>query len=138
MSAASILLDTCAIIFLSDGRNVNPKVLETLEEAEQNGSIFLSPISAWEIGRGVASGKLAITKEPAHFFQSFRQSSSAKLVELTPELLIASSFLPGRVHKDPFDRILIETARRHELTLLTSDRAILAYGALGHVKTLAC
>jgi PIN domain nuclease of toxin-antitoxin system len=36
------------------------------------------------------------------------------------------------------DRLLIETARSQDLTLVTSDRAILAYGTEGHVKTLAC
>jgi PIN domain nuclease of toxin-antitoxin system len=36
------------------------------------------------------------------------------------------------------DRLLIATARHFDYTLVTNDRAILAYGALGHVKTLAC
>ena len=36
------------------------------------------------------------------------------------------------------DRILIATARKNNFSLLTNDRAILAYGAEGHVKTLAC
>ena len=52
--------------------------------------------------------------------------------------MIGSHYLPGRIHSDPMDRLLVETARRLDLTLVTSDRAILAYGALGHVKTLAC
>ncbi|HTO31803.1 MAG TPA: hypothetical protein VL202_11575 [Pararhizobium sp.] len=32
----------------------------------------------------------------------------------------------------------IATARERDLTIITRDRAILAYGAAGHVKTLAC
>ena len=57
---------------------------------------------------------------------------------VTAETFIASCFLPEPFHKDPFDRILIATAREHDLTIITRDRAILAYGAAGHVRTLAC
>jgi PIN domain nuclease of toxin-antitoxin system len=49
-----------------------------------------------------------------------------------------SSYLPAPVHNDPTDRIIIATAREHDLTIITRDRAILAYGAAGHVKTLVC
>ena len=38
--------------------------------------------------------------------------------------------LPPR-HRDPFDRMLIAQARAEHLSLLTRDRAIIAYGAAG-------
>jgi PIN domain nuclease of toxin-antitoxin system len=46
--------------------------------------------------------------------------------------------LPGRLHDDPIDRILVATARREGLTLITRDRAILDYAAQGHVRALPC
>ena len=46
--------------------------------------------------------------------------------------------LPGAVHGDPMNRILISTARTLDLILVTSDRPILKYGADGNVRTLAC
>lgn len=46
--------------------------------------------------------------------------------------------MSAALNNDPIDRILIATAREHDLTIITRDRAILAYGAAGHVKTLAC
>ena len=48
---------------------------------------------------------------------------------------VDSSFLPTPLHNDPADRILIATAREHDLTIITRDRAILAYGAAGHVSS---
>ncbi|MNF14334.1 hypothetical protein D3C80_2165180 [compost metagenome] len=51
---------------------------------------------------------------------------------------MASSNLLQPVHNDPIDRILIATAREYDLTIITRDRAILDYGAAGHVRTLAC
>ena len=61
-----------------------------------------------------------------------------RLAELSPEILIASSFLPGTPPKDPADRILLATARDLGATLVTRDRAILAYGESGQINTLAC
>jgi PIN domain nuclease of toxin-antitoxin system len=39
----------------------------------------------------------------------------------------------GGLHKDPADRLLVATARLHDLTLLTADEWILGYR---HVETL--
>jgi PIN domain nuclease of toxin-antitoxin system len=38
--------------------------------------------------------------------------------------------LPRR-HRDPFDRMLIAQARAERLSLLTRERAIIAYGTAG-------
>ena len=61
-----------------------------------------------------------------------------QLAEMSPDILIASSFLPGKPPRDPADRILLATARDLGATLVTRDRAILAYGESGQVSTLAC
>ena len=61
-----------------------------------------------------------------------------RLAELSPDILIAASFLPGTPPRDPMDRILIATARELAATLVTRDRAMLAYGEKGNVSVLAC
>lgn len=55
------------------------------------------------------------------------------MADLTPDIFIASSFLPGKPPNDPADRILIATARELAATLVTRDRAIIAYGEQGNV-----
>jgi len=60
------------------------------------------------------------------------------LAEMTPELLLESSFLPGNLHKDPADRILAATARQYGYTLMTRDRALLDYARQGHLSVLEC
>ena len=54
------------------------------------------------------------------------------------QLLLRSSFLPGSPTGDPADRILAATAREYGFTLVTRDRALLAYGEQGHIRALAC
>ena len=133
-----ILLDTCALIYVSQGEPVIERAMEAIDTAAQSNGLHVSPISAWEIGNLSSKGKLALTTDPLRFFKLFIEKTGAELCEMDCDLLIQSSFLPGQIHKDPMDRILIATARKLNMPLLTSDGAILAYGAEGHVKTVAC
>lgn len=133
-----LLLDTCVIFFMSEGVAMPGSVIKAIDAAGQSGVLHLSPISAWEIGRAAAGGTIGIATAPLDYFNSFAGKAGANLCVMGPDVLVASSFLPGNIHKDPMDRILIETARRNNLTLVTRDRKILAYGAEGHVKVMAC
>ena len=86
----------------------------------------------------VSKGRLSLTQPPLSWFRSFTAERELSVVDVSPDILVAASFLPEPLHGDPADRILIATARERDLTIITRDRAILAYGAAGHVKVLAC
>jgi PIN domain nuclease of toxin-antitoxin system len=133
-----ILLDTCVLIFAAEDKPLLEAATQAIEAANKTETIYVSPITAWEIGNLVSLNRLRSFSDPAAYFREFLTKSGTKLCSLDHDLLVASSFLPGPIHRDPMDRIIIETARRNNLTLITRDRAILAYGAEGHVKTLAC
>lgn len=135
---SGLLLDTCAIIYLTENHRKIERVRAEIEAAVRADQLYVSPISSWEIGRLAALGKLAAAVTPSVFFETFVTRSHAKLAEMGPDILIESSFLPGQPHKDPMDRILMTTARSLNIPLLTDDRAILAYSKAGHVKTVAC
>lgn len=86
----------------------------------------------------VAKGRVSETRSAFRWYHDFLDTAHVTEQAVTADIFIASSFLPAVLHKDPIDRIIIATAREHDLTIITRDRAILAYGAAGHVKTLAC
>jgi PIN domain nuclease of toxin-antitoxin system len=67
-----------------------------------------------------------------------RKTTGMQLCELTEEVLMASSFLPGRFHRDPADRIIAATAREFGFTVMTRDKALLDYGREGHLSVLEC
>ena len=133
-----LLLDTCAVIYLSLASGMKPETVLALKNAAESNRLFVSPITAWEIVKSKKRDKIALTDDPLTFFSEFIENSNSSLCELNAEILIKSWLLPGQFHKDPMDRIIVATARQFDLTLVTSDRAILAYGQQGHVKTLAC
>jgi len=137
--ADGVLLDTCAMIWMAQDEPVAPEARKELVRVRKAaGTIAVSAMSAWEIGMLISRGRLPTTKTALNWFGDFVTNGRVSVEAATPEILIASSYLPIPIHNDPTDRILIATAREHDLTIITRDRAILAYGAAGHVRTLAC
>lgn len=61
-----------------------------------------------------------------------------QVAPLTPEIGVRASYLPGRFHPDPADRLLVATALTLGLRLMTRDKRLLAYGAAGHLPVVAC
>ena len=133
-----LLLDTCAILFIGNGSDVTDKSDQEIGRASSEQRLYISPISAWEIGIGVAKRKLILPVDPLEFFDRFAQRVGARLIALSPEILVRSCMLPGDIHSDPMDRILVASARMLEMILVTRDKPILSYGREGHVRTLAC
>jgi len=135
---AVLLLDTCAIIYVSLDEAIGDEARNAIGAAALTDRLRISPMSAWEIGMLMARGRLRSPLSAGEFVRRFLELMTAKFCALTPDLLIESSFLPGQPHGDPADRILMATARSLDMVLVTSDRSILAYGAEGHLRTLAC
>lgn len=134
-----LLLDTNAAIWISQDLPLADSALQALTEAVEEGtSIFVSPITAWEVGLLVARGRIALPTNPDVWFERLLDAPNTELAEMPPKVLVASSFLPNIAVKDPADRILVATAREYGFALLTRDRALLSYADAGHVKAVAC
>jgi len=84
------------------------------------------------------SGKLKIDIPVESFIAPIFDGSRFQLAPLTPHIALQASFLPGELHRDPADRMLVATARELGMTLVTRDEKLLAYGRAGHVRTLVC
>ena len=137
--APRLLLDTCAMIWVAEGAPMNAQALALLEKAErEKQKVFVSPISAWEIGLLMARGRIVSTRSPETWFAEFTAHPAVALAPMPPEVLIASSWLPGAPPPDPADRIIIATARHYGLAVMTRDSRILDYAAEGHVQAVKC
>ena len=136
---APLLLDTCAVIWIANDEPVAQLVSDSMQQAIQIGEpVFVSPISAWEIGMLVARSRMTLLMKPEAWFDRILQEQGMSVAGMTPELLIASSFLPGMPPRDPADRILAATAREYGYRLVTRDRPLLDYAQQGHIQALAC
>jgi PIN domain nuclease of toxin-antitoxin system len=134
-----LLLDTHAAVWITEGLPLAAGASEAIAAVHRAGStIFVSPISAWEVGLLVARNRISLSARPERWFQKVLAIPGVELARLTPDILIESSFLPGNPPRDPADRIIIATARDIGATLVTRDRLLLEYGASGQINALAC
>jgi PIN domain nuclease of toxin-antitoxin system len=134
-----LLLDTCALIFITQQARLAAAAVTALRAASDGGApTYVSPISAWEIGMLASRGRLQLLIKPERWFANLFEVPGVRLADMSADVLIASSFLPGRPPKDPTDRIIAATARDLGATLMTRDRALLDYGEAGHIAVVAC
>ena len=134
-----LLWDTCTAIWIYEKARLSQAALEAMRAAYREGvPSYISPITAWEVGMLTSRGRLQLLIRPERWFSNLFEVPGVRFAEMSPDVLIASSYLPGKPPKDPTDRIIAATARELGATLITRDRALLDYGAQGHVAVLAC
>jgi PIN domain nuclease of toxin-antitoxin system len=134
-----LLLDTHAAIWITEDKPLASEAVAAIEAAyREDSTVFVSAITAWEIGLLVSRNRLGLAARPERWFQRLLAVPGIRLAELSPDILIASSFLPGTPPRDPADRIILATARDLGATLITRDRLLLKYGEDGQVSTIAC
>lgn len=121
----NILLDTCAILFLStDDPCVQPSTRSLLKDAE---NVAVSPISAAELACLTERGKVVL---PVHWRLWLREAikrNNWDSLPITLEIVEEAWSLPGTFHADPADRLLAATARKEDRLLLTTDRKLRDY-----------
>ncbi len=123
----SFLLDTHVWIWTQEQPEAIGKkaraILETTSE-----ELCMSAVSSLEIARLVSGGLLELKGSLDRWVRSAVDSMEARSIDVDHRVAIEAYKLPGRFHKDPADRMLVATARINDLTLVTADERILAYG----------
>ncbi|EIJ48405.1 hypothetical protein GWL_04390 [Herbaspirillum sp. GW103] len=129
-----IVLDTHALVWwVSGDATLSRKARKTIEKEMGDGEILISAISAWEIAMLVEREKLVLSMEVERWMNTVSEIDAVRIVPMDVEILVKSVNLPGEFHKDPADRMIVATARKFSVPLVTKDDKIRAYP---HVKTV--
>ena len=104
------------MIWLANGDPMAGSATAAILRAGAADGIFVSPISAWEVGllsKPHASRNLAVQfmPDPKTWFARVMAGPGLREASLTPEIAIDASFLPGELHGDPADRLIVTSAR---------------------------
>jgi len=126
------------MIYIADGLRMRAVAQREISSAIAAGDALVSPVSAWEVGLLSAKQGFPFSPDPKTWFQRFLAYPGVRLTPLTPEIAIESSLLPGPLHNDPADRLLIATARALGVPIVTRDHRILNYARFGSVAAIAC
>jgi len=119
------LLDTCTLLWLaSDQAQLSVASREAL--AAGAGKLFVSAISAFEIGVKHNKGKLTLPSPPAVWFPKALKLHGIRQIAITPRIALRATALPP-LHNDPMDRLIIATAQLRRLVLITPDEHISRY-----------
>jgi len=136
---ALILLDTHVAVWYAAGIELKPRIVALIGEAAQQNSVFLSAISAWEIGMLVAKGRLVLAGSAEAYVRDLYSREGVVEEPVTSTIAELSSRLPGDFHGDPADRIIVASAALRSATLVTRDDRILSYARkTGLVKIASC
>lgn len=103
------------------------------KEQKQGGAVLISAISAWEMAMLIERGRLVLAVDLEEWLLAVQGLECVRFVPITTDLAVQSVRLPGALHKDPADRMIVALARQMNASLLTADTKIQAYS---HVHCL--
>jgi PIN domain nuclease of toxin-antitoxin system len=128
-----IVLDTHIWVWWVHGtEQLTQSQMETIQENEDD-VIGVSAISCWEVANLVELGRLELSTTVEKWIEQALNYPGIRFIELSPEISIESTRLPGEFHRDPADQIIVATARIFDCPLVTLDERIIEYP---HVKTI--
>jgi PIN domain nuclease of toxin-antitoxin system len=120
-----IVLDTATWIWqASDPDRLTPRARRAIDEAE---SALVSAISVWEVAMLVAKRRIRIDRPVEHWVDIALSIPKIRLAALEPAIAVRSTRLPGPLHPDPADRIIIATALERAAPVVTPDERIRSY-----------
>ncbi len=120
-----ILLDTCVLLWLaSDQKKISKGAVQSIKK--NPGGLYVSSISALEIGIKNHKKKLILPKEPMDWYEDVLNFHGIGEIPVDYRVAIISSGLTG-YHNDPADRMIIATAQIYNCPILTPDPLIKKY-----------
>ena len=118
------LLDThTAIWALGNEAKLSKKAKMIIDDTSL--PLCVSIVSAWEIAIKVSIGKLKFAGGSAFFLDKMRHNG-IELLDVKSAHIEYVESLPF-FHRDPFDRLLVATAKTDNMIILTSDDNIQKY-----------
>jgi PIN domain nuclease of toxin-antitoxin system len=125
MLEKSLVLDTCALLWLVKGdERLSRDAKEAIEFASM---VYVSAISAWEIGLKADRGELILPMRAQAWFESSLERHSLIAAAVDVDIAFRATALP-RIHKDPADRFIIATAMGLSAAVVTADATFKEYG----------
>ncbi len=133
----TLLLDTHVLIWLAEGSESLPESsVQLLDQLRDERGLAVSAINFWEVAMLQRKNRVSLSLPVRQWRDIVLDASGITEAPLTGAVTIESVELPGNLHSDPADRMLIATARLNGWALATRDERILRYGKAGHVSAI--
>ncbi len=124
-----VIFDTHVFLWYMFGKPMfSQKFQNEISRVQKLHPILISPMSIWEIGMFAQRNRISLEMDYLEWVEQALTDPGFTMTSFSPQVAIMSSRLPGEVHGDPVDRILIATAFETHAVLVTCDEKILEYG----------
>ena len=126
-----LLLDTHVWVWHLEGdaTRLAEGTVGLLDRCGTAGRLHVSDISYWEVAVKSAKCRLIFSVDAAIWLRRAEKAPGIRFIRLDRDVLLLSTRLPGAIHGDPADRMLIATAQLGNVPLVTADRLIVEYAA---------
>ena len=122
----NLLLDTHALIWwLEDNQKLGRLARRIIQD--DGNDIWISAASIWEISIKASLGRLDVSERFEAELPDEMERSGFRRLLVKFEHAFAVRYLPHH-HGDPFDRLLVAQTQCEQLTLVTTDAELAAYG----------
>jgi len=131
-----IVIDTHILVWwVSGDKSLSKSARKAINQTLASDSeVIVSSISAWEISMLIEKGRLVLSMDVASWLDQVSQINGIRFMPVDNEIGVKSTLLPGEFHKDPSDRMIVATARKLAVALVTADEKIIEYE---HVRTIS-
>jgi PIN domain nuclease of toxin-antitoxin system len=141
-----ILLDTHVLYWLVSGaEQLSDEALLIIGENQQAGTLFVSPITAWELS--IAARKpahrnppdLGVSSPPSRWFSAAVAATASTIIPIKQRIAIeAAEVVTATGHKDPGDCYLIATARVRSIPIMTTDEVMIGLAETNYLQVVEC
>jgi len=120
-----VILDTHVWVWwLLPDSPLSARERRVLDDIAADKGILLPAICQWEAQMLHSKGRIDLPVPFATWVRRAAGTDMLTVLSLNADVVIAVDDLPGTFHGDPADRIIVASARAHDLPLATHDEAI--------------
>jgi PIN domain nuclease of toxin-antitoxin system len=128
-----IVLDTHAWVWwVSNPERLSPAARERIDSEAAEQQVHVSSISCWEVALLVKKGRLELSLDLGEWIGRSEALPFLRFFPVDNQVALLSNQLPGELHQDPADRMIVATASILGATLITKDQKLREYP---HIET---
>lgn len=120
-----LLLDTCTFLWLvAEPHKLSRKAKEVIARADAE--LRISEASLMESAFRWYAGKIHLDRSPRLWWEEQLEQWCIEAQPISADVIFRAVELPS-IHPDPFDRLIVATATKFSMPLVTPDKAIERY-----------
>ncbi|KGM29723.1 twitching motility protein PilT [Photorhabdus luminescens] len=119
-----LLLDTNILLFMAyEPEKLKADIVDILEDTDK--TLCFSAASVWEVVIKSSLNKPDFSVDPKQFRDGLFEAGLIEIPIKSEHTLVVSD-LPEKLHKDPFDRLIVAQAKHNKIPLITSDSKLIS------------